>query len=110
MKFTLYGLMLPAALAASASGCASMGPYSSGDARFGGRENLGLIAHVHIADHPGRAEPGTGALDFPAFFRLLDDLGYAGWVGCEYKPLGTTNEGLGWLQRLPASGGVPIEK
>jgi hydroxypyruvate isomerase len=58
---------------------------------------LPRIGHVQIADHPGRHEPGTGQTDFAAFFRMLDRLGYAGWVGCEYRPLGRTEAGLGWL-------------
>lgn len=54
------------------------------------------IGHVQIADNPGRHEPGTGGLDFAAAFAALDRAGYAGWVGCEYNPLGATAEGLGW--------------
>ena len=55
-----------------------------------------LIGHVQIADVPGRHEPGTGVLDFPAAFAALDRAGYAGWVGCEYNPRGATVEGLVW--------------
>jgi hydroxypyruvate isomerase len=54
------------------------------------------VGHVQIADNPGRHEPGTGALDFAAVFAALYRAGYAGWVGCEYNPLGATVEGLGW--------------
>ncbi len=61
--------------------------------------NLGQIGHVQIADNPGRHEPGTGEINYPFLFALLDRLGYAGWVGCEYKPLTTTEAGLGWLPR-----------
>jgi hydroxypyruvate isomerase len=60
---------------------------------------LPRIGHVQIADHPGRHEPGTGETDFAAFFGMLDRLGYRGWVGCEYRPLGRTEDGLGWLAR-----------
>jgi hydroxypyruvate isomerase len=56
------------------------------------------IGHVQIADAPGRHEPGTGEIDFPFLLRHLDELGYRGWVGCEYRPLGTTAAGLGWLR------------
>lgn len=59
--------------------------------------NLDRIAHVQIADYPGRHEPGTGEVDFPFLFDHLDRLGYAGWVGAEYRPKGGTAEGLGWL-------------
>lgn len=59
--------------------------------------NLPRIRHVQVADNPGRHEPGTGEIAFPFLFDRLDALGYDGWVGCEYKPLTTTAEGLGWL-------------
>ena len=55
------------------------------------------IAHVQIADNPGRHEPGTGEIHYPFLFAHLDRLGYQGWVGAEYKPAGRTQEGLGWL-------------
>lgn len=55
-----------------------------------------LIGHVQVADVPGRHEPGTGAIDFPAAFAALDRAGYTGWVGCEYNPRGATVEGLVW--------------
>jgi len=61
--------------------------------------NLSRIGHVQVADCPGRHEPGTGEIDYPALFAQLDRLGYAGWVGCEYKPLTTTEAGLGWMRR-----------
>ena len=59
--------------------------------------NLGRIGHIQIADNPGRHEPGSGEINYPFLFQLLDRLGYDGWVGCEYKPLTTTEAGLGWL-------------
>ncbi|WP_299235125.1 hydroxypyruvate isomerase [uncultured Halomonas sp.] len=59
--------------------------------------NLARIAHVQLADNPGRHEPGTGEIHYPFLFAHLDRLGYAGWIGCEYKPKTTTVEGLGWL-------------
>ncbi|EPC00642.1 hydroxypyruvate isomerase [Litchfieldella anticariensis FP35 = DSM 16096] len=60
-------------------------------------KHLARIAHVQIADNPGRHEPGTGEINYPFLFAHLDRLGYDGWVGCEYKPKTTTREGLGWL-------------
>lgn len=59
------------------------------------------IAHVQIADNPGRHEPGTGEINYPHIFAALDRLGYGGWVGAEYRPLASTSGGLGWLPRYP---------
>lgn len=69
------------------------------DARAMLREWLPLISHVQIADVPGRHQPGTGAQPIAAFLADLDQLGYAGAVGLEYKPLGPTAEALEWLPR-----------
>jgi hydroxypyruvate isomerase len=62
------------------------------------------IGHVQIAGVPERHEPDTGEVNYAAIFRLLDRLGYTGWVGCEYRPArgtdpGGTSAGLGWLRR-----------
>lgn len=62
--------------------------------------NLSKIGHVQLADNPGRHEPGTGEINYPFLFGHLDNLGYPGWVGCEYKPATTTKEGLGWLSEI----------
>lgn len=59
--------------------------------------DLPRIAHMQLADNPGRNEPGTGEINYPFLFRFIDELGYEGWIGCEYKPAGTTLEGLGWM-------------
>ncbi|ACP23488.1 putative hydroxypyruvate isomerase protein (plasmid) [Sinorhizobium fredii NGR234] len=61
------------------------------------KRNCDRIAHVQLADNPGRNEPGTGEINYPFVFDALEGAGYAGWIGCEYKPLTTTAEGLGWL-------------
>lgn len=61
---------------------------------------LPRIAHVQLADNPGRNEPGTGEMNYPFLFRHLDAIGYSGWIGCEYKPKTTTVEGLGWIKNL----------
>jgi hydroxypyruvate isomerase len=59
--------------------------------------NLPRIAHIQLADNPGRNEPGTGEINYPYLFKKLDAIGYDGWIGCEYKPAGTTTDGLGWF-------------
>ncbi len=56
-----------------------------------------IVAHIQIAGVPGRHEPNVGEINYPYLFEMLDDAGYDGWVGCEYRPRGTTLEGLGWL-------------
>jgi hydroxypyruvate isomerase len=61
------------------------------------KAHAGTVGHVHIADSPGRHEPGTGSIPFAEIFSLLDENGYAGHVGCEYIPAGVTEAGLGWL-------------
>jgi hydroxypyruvate isomerase len=58
-----------------------------------------LIAHVQIADCPGRGEPGSGELDLDSLLGDLAARGYDGWVGLEYKPTSTTDASLGWLPR-----------
>ena len=59
--------------------------------------NLDIIRHVQIADNPGRNEPGTGEINYPFLFDFLDEKGYDGWIGCEYRPLTTTEAGLDWI-------------
>jgi hydroxypyruvate isomerase len=67
-----------------------------GDIALTIKKQFDRIAHVQLADNPGRNEPGTGEINYPFLFRYLDQIGYRGWVGCEYKPKTTTAEGLGW--------------
>jgi len=62
------------------------------------RENLGIIGHMQLADNPGRHEPGTGEIHFSNLFRFIDEAGYTGWIGCEYKPSGRTEDSLGWAK------------
>ena len=59
-----------------------------------------IIGHVQIAAVPMRNEPGTGELDDRHVLRRLDELGYQGFVGCEYRPKGETVAGLAWRQTL----------
>jgi hydroxypyruvate isomerase len=62
------------------------------------------VAHVQIADVPGRGEPGSGTLDLDRYLRKLEGLGYGGWVGLEYKPTTTTDQSLTWLPRERRAG------
>lgn len=62
------------------------------------------IGHVQVADNPGRHEPGTGEINYPYLFSRLDQLGYAGWVGCEYRPHSSTLAGLGWIEATRSIG------
>ncbi|XP_045401606.1 putative hydroxypyruvate isomerase isoform X2 [Lemur catta] len=63
------------------------------------RKFLPIVGHVQVAQVPGRGEPSSpGELNFPYLFQLLEDEGYQGFVGCEYRPQGDTVEGLSWLR------------
>lgn len=61
-----------------------------------------LIGHVQIASVPDRHEPDHGELSYPYVLATLDEVGYDGWVGCEYHPAGRTEDGLGWLRAYTA--------
>lgn len=63
------------------------------------RRHFPLIGHVQIAAVPSRAEPDRGEVHYPALLAELAGLGYAGWIGCEYRPAGRTEDGLGWMGR-----------
>lgn len=56
------------------------------------------IGHIQFADCPGRGQPGTGKIDFERVFSAIEKSAYAGWVGAEYKPVGTTADSLDWLR------------
>lgn len=66
-------------------------------------KHAALIAHVHIADFPGRHEPGSATLDFAAIRCSLTNAGYQGRLGCEYIPAATTEAGLDWLRTVHSS-------
>ncbi|MEC4748404.1 TIM barrel protein [Methylomicrobium sp. Wu6] len=55
------------------------------------------IGHIQFADCPGRGQPGTGTADWAALFSAIDQSGYDGWTGAEYKPSGATSTTLGWF-------------
>ncbi len=68
------------------------------------REFAPLARHYQCADPPDRGEPSTGVLDYARLFRAIDETGFRGWIGCEYKPRGSTVSGLTW----PAACGVAL--
>lgn len=59
----------------------------------------GKYGHVQIAAAPSRCEPDEGEINYDYIFKLLDEVGYQGYVGCEYNPRGKTQDGLGWLKK-----------
>jgi hydroxypyruvate isomerase len=71
----------------------------AGDLAKSFERHLPIIAHVQIAGVPERHEPDVGEINHPYLFDLMDRLGYAGWVGCEYFPAARTEDGLGWALR-----------
>jgi hydroxypyruvate isomerase len=60
--------------------------------------HLKHIAHIQVSDNPGRHEPGSGEINFPFLFRFLERIGYAGYIGAEYRPAARTLDGLGWVR------------
>ena len=60
------------------------------------KANLAMIGHIQLADNPGRFEPGSGEINYHYLFGMLDEIGYSGWIGCEYKPKAGTVAGLKW--------------
>jgi hydroxypyruvate isomerase len=61
-------------------------------------KHLPLVGHVQIAAVPSRHEPDEGEVNYPEIFAMLDRVGYSGWIGCEYRPRGKTEVGLGWAR------------
>ncbi len=59
---------------------------------------LPRIGHIQFADVPGRHEPGSGHINFPALFAHVDAIGYRGWVSAEYRPSANTEDSLGWMK------------
>ncbi|UZE37513.1 hydroxypyruvate isomerase family protein [Pseudomonas sp. B21-059] len=72
------------------------------------RRDLAGIGHIQIAGVPDRHEPDLGELNYPYLFQLMDELGYDGWVGCEYRPRGDTSAGLQWLRDWQARQGSAV--
>lgn len=64
----------------------------------------GQVGHLQIAGVPMRHEPDLGELNHDYLFSVIDELGFEGWIGCEYRPKGSTSAGLSWLKRIAGSG------
>ena len=62
------------------------------------KEHLDIVGHIQFSSLPGRHEPQHGEVNMAYLFDVIDELGYIGWVGCEYTPKGETIEGLTWGQ------------
>jgi hydroxypyruvate isomerase len=75
-----------------------------GDLAMKLRQYAAHCGHIQLAGAPARQEPDTGEVNYPYLFALLDEIGYAGWIGCEYRPAGKTVDGLGWFRRAGARG------
>ncbi len=71
--------------------------------------NLDIIAHIQIADNPGRQEPGTGEISFSFIFDLLDRVEYEGWISCEYTPSATTADSVEWMRPYLFVRSLPID-
>lgn len=69
-----------------------------GDLAMKIRKYLAGVGHMQVAGVPERHEPDTGEINYPYLFALLDELGYDGWIGCEYRPRAGTSAGLGWFE------------
>lgn len=67
------------------------------------QSHIGQIGHIQVADCPDRHEPGSGEINYPWIFKVIDDAGYDGWVSLEYQPSGQTEESLGWLYEAVSS-------
>jgi hydroxypyruvate isomerase len=63
----------------------------------------GRVGHLQIAGVPQRHEPDLGEVNYPFLFDVIDETGFDGWIGCEYRPKAGTSEGLGWLRNYQAS-------
>jgi hydroxypyruvate isomerase len=77
---------------------------AEGDLSTKFRQYLRYCGHIQIAGVPERHEPDRGEVNYNHIFALLDELGYEGWIGCEYRPAGKTVDGLGWLKPFGIAG------
>jgi len=70
-----------------------------GDLAMKLRKYAAHCGHIQVAGVPKRNEPDTGEVDYEYLYGVLDEIGYSGWIGCEYRPAGKTVDGLGWFRR-----------
>jgi hydroxypyruvate isomerase len=70
-----------------------------GDLTMKLRKYAPLCGHIQVASVPDRHEPGSGEVDYAYLFRVLEEIGYTGWIGCEYRPAGKTVDGLEWFRQ-----------
>jgi hydroxypyruvate isomerase len=75
---------------------------SRGDLVHAVRDYLDIARHIQIANPPDRADPGTGEINYPYVFAEIRKLGYAGWIGCEYRPPAATRDSLAWFEAYRA--------
>ena len=71
---------------------------TEGDLAMTIKRDIAGVGHMQIAGVPQRHEPDIGEINYPYLFSLIDDLGYSGWIGCEYRPRAGTSEGLNWFK------------
>ncbi len=69
-----------------------------GDLAMKFRQHAGEVGHIQVAGVPERHEPDVGEINYPYLFKLIDESGYDGWIGCEYRPRSGTTQGLGWAK------------
>ena len=69
-----------------------------GDLAMKIRRYIAGVGHMQVAGVPERHEPDVGEIHYPYLFDVIDQLGYAGWVGCEYRPRAGTSAGLRWMR------------
>ena len=81
---------------------------AEGDLTMCLRRYVALCGHIQIAGCPERHEPDTGEIRYECLYKVIDETGYSGWLGCEYCPAGKTEEGLGWFRALQQN--VPLRK
>jgi hydroxypyruvate isomerase len=67
------------------------------------RDFAPLVGHYQVANPPDRGEPGEGEMNYRYLFKLIDETGYAGFVGCEYRPRADTLAGLKWVEACGVS-------